>query len=68
MGTVYVVCLRVCLMVCLTALAGACASHGVRCDGSLQPINLPAPVVKKPAAKEPPARELAATMSGRSSP
>ncbi len=28
---------------CFFLLASACASHGVRCDGRLQPINSPAP-------------------------
>jgi hypothetical protein len=35
---------RVALLYPLLALTlGACASHAVRCDGALQPINAPAP-------------------------
>jgi hypothetical protein len=33
---------------CLCLLLTACASHAVRCDGHLQPIN-PRPVVPGPA-------------------
>ena len=35
---------RVALRCLLLALAlGGCASHAARCDGALQPINVPAP-------------------------
>lgn len=39
------------LVYCLFILLPACASHVVRCDGRLQPINQPAP----PASTTPPA-------------
>lgn len=43
--------MRVIAMLCLMALLAACASHErVRCDGRLQPINVPAPTVKAAAA------------------
>jgi uncharacterized protein YceK len=32
---------KLCLML-MAALAGGCASHAVRCDGRLEPINVPA--------------------------
>jgi hypothetical protein len=39
------------LAYCVFFLLSACASHVVRCDGRLQPINLPArPVATAPAA------------------
>ncbi len=33
------------LIFCWYLLLTACASHGVRCDGRLQPINPPAPIL-----------------------
>jgi len=33
------------LVIALVVLVGACSTHGVRCDGRLQPINAPAPAV-----------------------
>ncbi len=33
------------LIFCWYLLLTACASHGVRCDGRLQPINSPAPTL-----------------------
>jgi hypothetical protein len=39
---------RLCI-VCLIVVTSACASHRVRCDAHLQPINAPAPVQKAPA-------------------
>jgi len=36
-------------MICLTLVLTACASHPVRCDGALRPINPPAAIDKAPA-------------------
>ncbi len=41
------------IVCCLCVLLTACASHAVRCDGRLQPINPPAGAVPGGAATAP---------------
>ncbi len=36
-------------VICLIVFTGSCASHAVRCDGRLEPINAPAKVRSAPA-------------------
>lgn len=42
--------MRIPLILLATLLLAACASHAVRCDTRLTPINLPAPVAHAAAA------------------
>ncbi len=44
------------LIFCSYLLLTACASHGVRCDGHLQPINSPAPILVPAAPADPSAK------------
>ena len=53
-------------IVCLSLLLAACASHDVRCDGKLRPINLPSAGVAAPAAPTAAAAAVAGAGSGAS--
>ncbi len=46
---------------CFFVLLSACATHGVRCDGRLQPINPPAPREVVPAPSPSPTSPVVGT-------